>query len=673
MKKNLVLLIGILIFSSLFGQTYLQNRVNVKFKSKPTSREIDSLCGKLNLEKRSEIPELNVVVFRVKSGVSVKDVIRQLKSFDFVEYGEPEYIYRTEGQESSAETETGETGGTGQTASRKILRGDSIRYVPGEVLVKFRDMKRAEQMNVIFQRVGLQTIKQIKEIGVQRCKIVTGISLEQMLDTLRANPDIEYAEPNYIYHALEIPNDPDFGKLWGMNNEGQTGGTFDADIDAPEAWEKEKGKKDIIVSIIDTGIDYNHPDLAANMWKNSAEIPGNGIDDDQNGYVDDYLGWDFVNQDNDPIDDNDHGTHCAGTVGAVGNNRKGVVGVNWQVSLMPLKFLNADGSGSSSDAAQAIIYAANMGAQIMSNSWGGGGSSQTLKDAIEYANSKGALFIAAAGNESNDNDAKPHYPSSYDVENVIAVAATDDRDLLADFSNFGATSVDLAAPGVDVYSTVTGKRYDYFSGTSMATPHVAGAAALVWAHFLPRSDKNMVKYRLFGGVDYVRKLENWLLLDGRLNVNNALSGHPLLAVVEKPANTNDETGPYLVKSSIVDDDSIIDAKLFYRINTNPVQSDTLELQPIGGYLYTAGIPGTKKGNVVEYKLAAADSSGNITETRFYSFQVGKSANTGCCGSFAATVEQDGKPVSSAGTTLLLNLLIFFAPPVLFKWKLRRRA
>ena len=221
-----------------------------------------------------------------------------------------------------------------------------------------------------------------------------------------------------------------------------------------------------MVAIIDTGIDYTHPDLAANIFINTAEIPGNHIDDDGNGFVDDVRGWDFVNRDNDPMDDHFHGTHVAGTVGAVGDNGLGVAGVNWSVRLMPLKFLDSGGSGSTADAVAAIEYATMMHVDVMSNSWGGGGFSEALRLAIENAMNAGILFVAAAGNSSSNNDLFPAYPASYDLDNIVSVASTTATDNLSNFSNFGPTTVDLAAPGSNILSTLPGSTYGLLSGST---------------------------------------------------------------------------------------------------------------------------------------------------------------------------------------------------------------
>lgn len=332
---------------------------------------------------------------------------------------------------------------------------------------------------------------------------------------------MKVVEPDYVVFAQLTPNDPSFSSLWGLHNTGQTRGTEDADIDAPEAWEVSRGADSVVVGVIDTGIDYNHPDLAANMWVNAGEIPDNSLDDDGNGYVDDVRGWDFVSNDKDPADDHYHGTHCAGTIGAVGDNGTGVAGVCHMVRLMALKFLSGSGGGTTADAVEAVRYATASGVTLTSNSWGGGGYSQTLKDAIDEAAAAGILFVAAAGNDSSNTDLSPSYPACYDSANIISVAASDHNDTLASFTNYGAMTVDLAAPGVGIYSTSPGSSYRSLNGTSMACPHVAGSCALIKAA-RPAMNWQEIKSALLDNVDGVAGMNGKVLSQGRLNVARSL-------------------------------------------------------------------------------------------------------------------------------------------------------
>jgi subtilisin family serine protease len=308
------------------------------------------------------------------------------------------------------------------------------------------------------------------------------MTVAQAVKLFRNDPNVEYAEPNYYYHLDIIPNDTDFGLLWGMHNTGQnvngTVGTADADIDAPEAWDIITSAGRVVVAVIDSGVDGSHPDLSGNLWTNPGEIPNNGVDDEGNGYVDDIRGWDFVNKDNNPADDNGHGTHVTGTIAAVGNNGIGVAGAAWNVKIMTLKSFRADGIGLTSDAILAIAYANMMGADVINISWGGEPFSQALFDMIR---SSSAVVVCAAGNSGQNNDLIPHYPSGYTSANILAVASTDPNDNLAWFSNFGVASVDVAAPGINILSTLSGGGYGYKSGTSMAVPFATGVAALLKA------------------------------------------------------------------------------------------------------------------------------------------------------------------------------------------------
>lgn len=342
------------------------------------------------------------------------------------------------------------------------------------------------------------------------------------------------AERDYLLFPSLMPNDSSVGLLWGMNNTGQTGGVVDADIDAPEAWDLATGSRQVLVGVIDTGIDRGHPDLAANLWQNPREIPGNRVDDDGNGFVDDTHGWDFFSDDNDPSDENNHGTHCAGTIGGVGNNQSGVVGVCWQVSMVGIRFLGPNG-GTTSDAVDSIHYARQLQVNLTSNSWGGGGYSALLQSAIQQAETAGQLFVTAAGNDGLNSDLTPNYPSGYPVGNIIAVAASTDRDTRASFSNYGATTVDLAAPGDDIYSTIRSSGYASFNGTSMATPHVAGAAALLLS-VAPDLSVADLKSKLMTSVDRLPAFATTTVSGGRLNlarlIQEAAGPRPLVQVIQ---------------------------------------------------------------------------------------------------------------------------------------------
>jgi subtilisin family serine protease len=343
-------------------------------------------------------------------------------------------------------------------------------------------------------------------------------------------------EPNYKVRTTAIPNDALFIYMWALRNTGQTGGTSNADIDAISAWDITTGSDDVIIAIIDTGIDYTHPDLASNIWTNPGEIAGNDIDDDHNGYIDDVYGYDFCTvyehvRDSDPMDEHNHGTHVAGTIGAVGNNSSGVTGINWRCKLMACRFLNEDGYGSVADAIDAINYAVANGAKVLNKSWGGSGYSSSLAAAITNAKDNGVLFVAAAGNDSTDNDSTPQYPACYQIENVIAVAATDDDDALASFSNYGQNTVHLGAPGVSILSTVLNNEYRWYNGTSMATPHVSGAAALLLAQN-PAIALNELKNRLIGTGDTTSSLAGKTISGRRLNAYNALTAQSGLSIVE---------------------------------------------------------------------------------------------------------------------------------------------
>ncbi len=384
--------------------------------------------------------------------------------------------------------------------------------------------------------------------GLHKVFLPESVSVDDALAAYRGNPNVLYAEPDYRVSLAAKPTDPFFGELWGLDNTGQTAGTPGADIDAPEVWEVSTGSGNTVVAVIDTGVDYTHPELAGNMWVNTAEQGGlPKVDDDGNGFVDDIHGYDFANNDGDPMDDHFHGTHVAGTIGAMGNNGVGVTGINWDVQIMAIKFLDATGNGTTSDAVDAINYAVARGVKISNNSWGGNEPfSQALFDAIAAARSAGHVFVAGAGNGffgiPLNNDNIPFYPASYDLDNIVAVAASDHNNNLASFSNFGATTVDLAAPGVDILSTQPGNGYRLLSGTSMATPHVAGVIALVWDMF-PDWTYRQVIGQVLSNVVPNPVLQGKTVTGGQLNAAQALpSLDPEIRVQVDGLNVDDNTG-----------------------------------------------------------------------------------------------------------------------------------
>jgi subtilisin family serine protease len=437
-------------------------------------------------------------------------------------------------QRAASTQAPGQDPGGRDTTQFEMFNGHKV--VPGEVIVSFFEDTPDDQLQLLVDNaISMADASESRSIGPLGLNIhhirSKSMNTQALMNMLSRVGGVRAVEPNYIYQTTVIPNDTNFGSLWGLNNTGQVvggvAGTPDADIDAVEAWDVSTGSANIVVGVIDTGVDYNHPDLAANIWSAPSSftvtVGGQTITCPAGSH-----GYNAVSNTCTPLDDNNHGTHCSGTIGGRGNNGTGVAGVNWNTRIMGLKFLSASGSGNTADALECIqfaiqakqIFGANANVSVLSNSWGGGGFSQALLDAINAANNAGMLFVAAAGNSNSNNDATPHYPSSYNAPNVLAVAATDNRDNKSTFSSFGATSVDMGAPGTAILSTVRNGGFATFSGTSMATPHVAGAAALVLSS-CSLSTANL-KANLMNNTDPNASLAGRTVTGGRLNVNRAI-------------------------------------------------------------------------------------------------------------------------------------------------------
>jgi subtilisin family serine protease len=393
----------------------------------------------------------------------------------------------------------------------------------GDVLVRFAADATAGERGEARSAARVTRRRGLPLARLELAEPAPGMSAAAAAARLERQPGVLYAEPDAPRHALVLPNDRFFGAEWGLHNTGQTvggaAGTEDADIDAPGAWDVTVGSPSVLVAVADTGVDITHPDLAPNVWVNAAEVAGNGVDDDGNGFADDVRGWDFVEGDGTPQDEDGHGTHVAGTVGARGNDGAGVAGVSWNTTVLPLRILGPNGEGTVSDAIRAYAYAARAGAQVVNLSLGGASGSRAEREAI--ASHGDVLFAVAAGNEGADNDATPTYPCAYDVPNVVCVAASDRSDDLADFSNRGLRSVDLAAPGVAIASTYPGSKWALLDGTSMATPHVAGVAALLLATD-PAATVADLRSALLAGADRKLALAGTTATGARLNALGAL-------------------------------------------------------------------------------------------------------------------------------------------------------
>lgn len=491
-------------------------------------------------------------------------------------------------------------------------------YAPGEILVRVKTTASAKVRRYALAN-GAKVVRSYGSTGWQRIKLPANVDVKSALATYQKQTGVTAVEPNYRIQALKTPNDKRFRELYGM-----------AKIGAPTAWNVNSGSNDVVVAVCDSGIKYDHPDLAANMWKNKGEKANNGKDDDGNGIVDDVHGYDAYNADGSPMDDNGHGTHCAGTIGAVGNNSVGVAGVNWKVKLMALKILGADGSGFTTSAMEAYDYAISMkksgvNLRVISNSWGGLGRSIANKAIMQEAADNGIISICAAGNDHTNIDAKPFTPAAEDVTGMVCVGASDDEDRIAEYSNYGRKGVDLFAPGSNILSTWIGKgedAYAFLDGTSMACPHVSGAAALIIAQ-APGLSVEAVKARLLEAVDVLPQFKDRSVTSGRLNLAKLLSN-----------------GIYSVRGTVFDNAKkpLAGAEIFINGASTPSAISSLN----GTYSVDGLKPGT-------YKASAKLKGWKFTPEP-------KQVSLGTAGSYVAKVDFTGKTTAAvydiSGTVVL---------------------
>ena len=415
-------------------------------------------------------------------------------------------------------------------SAEDIALGEARNFGRPEVLVKFKSGVSREAIEVLMTRFNDQVEDRIESVaGLESIDDLDDADATTVAAQYSLLPEVEYAEPNFEISIEEspvpiFPQDPRFNDQWALANTGQRGGKVGADIVAPMAWLQTIGSQEVVVAVLDSGVDYRHEDLEKNMWVRPAGMTP--YHDNDLGTIDDLNGFNAVDSASDPMDDNGHGTHCAGIIGAEGENGIGIAGVNWKVQIMPLKFMNSGGFGTTKDAIEAINYVidrkkAGVNVRIISASWGSTQKSRALEDVIRKAYENDILFVAAAGNASVNNDRSPHFPSSYNVPNVISVAALDRHDQLAKFSNYGVKSVAIAAPGVEILSTWLGNQYEEKSGTSMATPVISGVAALILSKN-PDMSVDDLRKRLMDSTDPIVALKGKTVSGGRINAEKAL-------------------------------------------------------------------------------------------------------------------------------------------------------
>lgn len=433
-----------------------------------------------------------------------------------------------------------------KTVSKSTAKPVSVPRIKNdtehEVLVKFRSgVSLADIRKIVIKNNDTIEDKYENIKGWTVIDDLDGLSSDQVAKQYQQMSSlVEYAEPNAVikldpteslkdswtprFNEPKSPNDPMFAEQWALHNDGKNGGKAKADIDALGAWTKTKGSSDVVVAVLDSGVDYTHSDLAANIWTRPDSLPA--YQDAELGTFNDIHGFNATDNTADPMDDNGHGTHCAGVIGAEGDNNEGIAGINWNVEIMPLKFMGRGGFGTTKDAIEAINYAVQrkkdgVNVRVINASWGSTAYSKALEDAIRAAGDEGILFVAAAGNDGTSNDKRPHYPSNYKLPNVISVAALDRADNLTSFSNFGVKTVHIAAPGKDIASTWLNGSYREASGTSMAAPQVAGVAALILSVDPDISVENLHD-RILKSVDKLDSLNGKVESGGRLNAAKAV-------------------------------------------------------------------------------------------------------------------------------------------------------
>jgi len=502
-------------------------------------------------------------------------------------------------------------------------------YAEGELLIRFKRDVTNSRVTLAHAQLGSSIIKEYALTGWQRVRLPKGMTVEEAISHYRELDDVAGVQPNYIYRVLATPNDFRFGELYGM-----------AKIQAPMAWDSSTGSSSVVVAVIDTGIHYTHEDLGPNMWRNPGEIAGNGIDDDNNGYVDDVFGVDLANNDSDPADDFNHGTHVAGTIGAKGNNGVGVAGVNWNVSIMAIKLHDGVGNATAADAIEAFQYVTMMknrgvNIRVTNNSYGGApeaaGFDQALKDAIDAAGNAGILNVFAAGNNATNNDIVPFYPASYTSPSILSVAASTATDARAGFSNFGLSSVDLAAPGQGILSTIIGtSSYGFNSGTSMATPHAAGAAALLAAHN-PSLSNLSLKATLMNNVDVLSQWNGLVKTGGRLNIGRAIT-NPTVCNFTLSQNSQS----FNVGGGVGTVDVLVATNCDWTAASNAVWISVLS-GPVGS--------GT---STVTFSVAANPNSSSRTGTMAIAGQTYTVTQAGVAGGCSFSINPTSQSFSSAG-------------------------